>query len=662
MADPKTSPRLTILGGRLSGRELTLDEAVDNILIGSDASCRFHLDAPSVSPIHARLWVDWQGVTVYDTGAPEGVYLNDDRVERSAPVRNGDILWLGPPGGDDVVMIQCRVPPRAGTPPPVSLPVIATADAAATLVSGSDTPAPAEGFTETVALGPAPEPTPVVEVAQETLWLTPDAADEAPVAETVALAPEPAAAAPYVEPFELPADDDFAASTVVLHAGDETVTASPVSADATPDLASEEPVKFEIDEPPPVLTPVQPIFEDDIEDPAALEAPTRLDTPPAVEAAPATVVSAPARVTPPAPPAPPPVVREVPPAPRPAPAVVAPPPAPVSAPRPAPASKPTAGGSSAGKWATLAAVALLLVVVGLFAVYRFVLAPTPSPQGAPPLATPPPATLAQGPEVAPAPVEVAPTPIAEASVAPIEESVTIVKAQPSPAAPTPTPRATAAGSPTPGPAVSTPAPVAPVDPRAQASAQAAALVGQGDAALAEQRYDAAVAAYTQALQADPGNAQASAGRARAQAAAADARRTFVSGRSVLVGARSGKKGPAGFDAEDVAVAKSPDYSGRLEFEAGLRSVKAGDGWSVRVFLVNDGKKDFKVQNLAASLSVNGAKSPLPATAGVREVPTQKRAQVAEFSGIWREGTSAWSLEVALTSTHGEVVRNTLTWR
>ena len=110
MADSTKSPRLTILGGPLSGRELTLDEAVDNILIGSDSSCRFHLDTPGVSPIHARLWVDWQGVTVYDTGAPEGVYLNDDRVERSAPVRNGDILWLGPPGGAEVVNMQ---PPAA---------------------------------------------------------------------------------------------------------------------------------------------------------------------------------------------------------------------------------------------------------------------------------------------------------------------------------------------------------------------------------------------------------------------------------------------------------------------------------------------------------------------------------------------------------------------
>jgi hypothetical protein len=323
--------------------------------------------------------------------------------------------------------------------------------------------------------------------------------------------------------------------------------------------------------------------------------------------------------------------------------------------------KPASGGSSAGKWIALAAVALIVIGGGLFALYRFVLSPAPeattTAQATPPATTPPVV------EATPAAVEPVQPPIEPAATPPVEEAVTIVKPEASPGAPTPTPRATPTAAPTsrPGPAASaTPAPV--VDPRAQAAAQAAALVGQGDAALAEQRHDAALAAYAQALQLDPQNAQAAAGRARAQAAQADARRTFVAGRSVLVGARSGKKGPAGFDDEDVAVAKAPDYSGRVEFEASPRSVKAGDAWTVRVFLLNDGKKDFRVQGLTATLGVDGAKSPLPATVATREVATQKRALVAELSGTWREGTKSWSLEVAVTSAHGEVVRNTLSWR
>src|SRR5271169_1692938 len=119
MADNQS--RLTVLTGAMAGKELVLDEAVDNVLIGSDEACRFHLPVPSVEAIHARLWMDASGVTVYETGSPKGLYVNDDKVSGQAPIRNGDILWLGTPGDHDVVMIQCRLPVRAPAvtaPPP----------------------------------------------------------------------------------------------------------------------------------------------------------------------------------------------------------------------------------------------------------------------------------------------------------------------------------------------------------------------------------------------------------------------------------------------------------------------------------------------------------------------------------------------------------------
>src|SRR5262245_59678365 len=110
MAEAK-QPSINVLSGPLAGKKLVIEDAVDNILIGSDASCRFCLDLPGISPIHARLWVDLNGATVYDTNSPRGVYVNDDRVVREAPVRNGDILWLGPPGDDQSVLIQDSGPP-----------------------------------------------------------------------------------------------------------------------------------------------------------------------------------------------------------------------------------------------------------------------------------------------------------------------------------------------------------------------------------------------------------------------------------------------------------------------------------------------------------------------------------------------------------------------
>src|SRR5262249_33994475 len=91
-------PTLTILGGPMAGTTFVLSEAVANILIGSDSSCGFCVPLPGVSPIHARLWIDAEGVTVYDTNSPRGLYINDDRVTGQSKLRNGDILWLGAPG------------------------------------------------------------------------------------------------------------------------------------------------------------------------------------------------------------------------------------------------------------------------------------------------------------------------------------------------------------------------------------------------------------------------------------------------------------------------------------------------------------------------------------------------------------------------------------
>src|SRR5687768_11825173 len=114
---------LTVMAGPMAGTVLVIDDAVDEILVGSDPDCRLSLDLPGVSPIHARIWRDLAGMTVYDTRSPQGVYVNDERVTDEAPLRDGDVLWLGAPGDPDSVMIQCRLPeegilgaPVGGTP------------------------------------------------------------------------------------------------------------------------------------------------------------------------------------------------------------------------------------------------------------------------------------------------------------------------------------------------------------------------------------------------------------------------------------------------------------------------------------------------------------------------------------------------------------------
>ena len=108
------------MGGPLAGTRLEIDDAVDEILVGSDPDCRLSLDLPGVSPIHARVWRDLGGITVYDTRSPRGLYVNDERVVDQAALRDGDVLWLGAPGDADSVMIQCRLPEESFLGAPVT--------------------------------------------------------------------------------------------------------------------------------------------------------------------------------------------------------------------------------------------------------------------------------------------------------------------------------------------------------------------------------------------------------------------------------------------------------------------------------------------------------------------------------------------------------------
>src|SRR5207245_4150414 len=94
MPDPPShTASLTVLGGPLKGKTLLVEDAVDEILVGSDPDSRLCLDLPGVSPIHARIWLDLAGATVYDTRSPRGIFVNDSRVSGEAPLRGGDVLW-----------------------------------------------------------------------------------------------------------------------------------------------------------------------------------------------------------------------------------------------------------------------------------------------------------------------------------------------------------------------------------------------------------------------------------------------------------------------------------------------------------------------------------------------------------------------------------------
>jgi hypothetical protein len=137
-----SGPSLSVLGGPLKGKRLVLDQLDTDILIGSDPTCHFSLPLPGVSPVHARLRRRPGGYSVEDARSQHGVFVNDDKVPGEAPVRDGDVLWLGPPGEATSVMISCRLPPVAAPPPPALLPVEFILDEG----EGTPTAPPADDF------------------------------------------------------------------------------------------------------------------------------------------------------------------------------------------------------------------------------------------------------------------------------------------------------------------------------------------------------------------------------------------------------------------------------------------------------------------------------------------------------------------------------------
>jgi len=212
--------------------------------------------------------------------------------------------------------------------------------------------------------------------------------------------------------------------------------------------------------------------------------------------------------------------------------------------------------------------------------------------------------------------------------------------------------------------VATPKPTMPTapDPAAVQAAHVAGLIGQADAAAGAKSWDAAVNLYDEVLKLDPQNQHAVDAKKRAVAQRDAAKRTFVSSRTTVQTAKAAKADFSGFESADVSVQKAPDFSGRLEFSMTPASIKAGDSYSLKIYLVNDGKKDIKVASMTVTMSVNGTGSGGPVAARVKEVAPQQRVLLEDLPGVWKDDVTAWAAEVLVTANKGDSLKAKLTWK
>ncbi len=90
-------PSIVLMTGLDAGATLTIDEVLNNFSIGSDEGCNLVCTGVSVSPMHASVFLDDDGVvTISDTNSRLGVFVNGARIMEQ-PLADGDVISLGPP-------------------------------------------------------------------------------------------------------------------------------------------------------------------------------------------------------------------------------------------------------------------------------------------------------------------------------------------------------------------------------------------------------------------------------------------------------------------------------------------------------------------------------------------------------------------------------------
>jgi hypothetical protein len=134
-------------------------------------------------------------------------------------------------------------------------------------------------------------------------------------------------------------------------------------------------------------------------------------------------------------------------------------------------------------------------------------------------------------------------------------------------------------------------------------------------------------------------------------------RPFAAGQTAIEAAKKPGKAPAGFDTEDVLADR--DFLCKLAFETNPAQVRAGDSYSIKVFMLNDSPKTIKMKSIGLSATVNGGRSARPALSP-REAPAKGKTLLGELSGTWEEGVNSWVLEATVSSPKDDICRNRLT--
>jgi predicted component of type VI protein secretion system len=108
---------LVLTAGKQEGK--LLEVKLPQFLIGRDPQCNLRPASPMISKRHCAVIVRDGKAFIRDFGSTNGTYLNDQRVEGEAELKNDDQLKVGP------IHFAVRLEASAPTPAPATRPVVA---------------------------------------------------------------------------------------------------------------------------------------------------------------------------------------------------------------------------------------------------------------------------------------------------------------------------------------------------------------------------------------------------------------------------------------------------------------------------------------------------------------------------------------------------------
>src|ERR1041384_3019046 len=86
--------KLIVVGGSKEGLEIPLKK--DKFLIGRSKECALRAGSEAISRRHCAIIHRESGWTVRDLGSRNGTQVNDERITKEVPLKDGDTLRVGP--------------------------------------------------------------------------------------------------------------------------------------------------------------------------------------------------------------------------------------------------------------------------------------------------------------------------------------------------------------------------------------------------------------------------------------------------------------------------------------------------------------------------------------------------------------------------------------